>query len=86
MIRNVRNSAIEVITCDGGNCCVPSACRSKPSTTMMRMKQVVIISTAGARLMTVSSSITWMADVSPSGLVQASGPPVKPDGKEIAAG
>ena len=69
------NIAIDVITWLGGNCCVPSACRSRPITTMMRTKLVVISRIAGARLTTVSSSITWMLELIPSGLVHCCGPP-----------
>ena len=61
------NSAIDVITWLGGNCCVPSACRNRPSTTMIRTKQVVISRIAGARLTTVSSSITCSVEARPCG-------------------
>ena len=85
MIISVRNKLIEVSTWLGGNCCVPSACRSRPNTTRIRTKQVVINSTDGARLITVSSSITWMVELSPSGLVHCSGPPASPAGNSIFA-
>ena len=81
MISSVRNSASVVMTCVGGRFCVPIACRNRLSTTTMRTKQVVISSTAGARLSTVSSSITCSVELSPSGLVQAFGPAVEPFGK-----
>ena len=81
MISSVRNSASVVITWVGGRFCVPIACRNRLSTTTMRTKQVVISSTAGARLSTVSSSITCSVELSPSGLVQAFGPAVSPSGK-----
>ena len=71
---SVMNSAIDVITWLGGNCCVPSACRNRPSTTMIRTKLVVISRMAGARLTTVSSSITCSVEASPCGLVQSCGP------------
>ena len=70
------NSAIDVITWLGGNCCVPSACRNRPSTTMIRTKPVVISRMAGARLTTVSSSMTCSVDARPCGLVQSAGPPI----------
>ena len=44
------------------------------STTATRTKQVVIKRMAGARLSTVSSSITWIVELSPSGLTHFSGP------------
>ncbi len=70
------NSAIDVITWLGGNCCVPSACRNRPNTTMIRTKLVVISRIAGARLITVNSSITCSVEASPSGLDQFCGPPM----------
>ena len=47
----------------------------------MRTKQVVISSAAGARLSTVSSSITCNVELSPSGLVQRLRPGGEPFGK-----
>ena len=44
---NVMKMASDVRTWLGGNCCVPNACRSKPSTTTMRTKLVVISRIAG---------------------------------------
>ncbi len=69
------NSAIEVITWFEGNCAVPSACRSSPSTTAIRTKQVVIIRMAGARLTTPNSNSVSTVDGNPSGLVHFSAPP-----------
>ncbi len=69
MISRVTNRANDVITWLGGSCCVPMAWRNSPSTTTIRTKQVVISKTAGARLSTVNSSITWIVELSPSGLV-----------------
>src|SRR5262245_34851365 len=42
---------------------------------MIRTKQVVISRIAGARLITVSSSITCSVEASPCGLVHCCGPP-----------
>ncbi len=81
---SVMNRAIDVITWLGGNCCVPSACRNRPSTTMIRTKPVVISKMAGARLTTVSSSITCSVEASPCGLVQSAGPPMPPGISAIA--
>ena len=78
--------ASEVITWFGGSCCVPSACRNMLSTTATRTKQVVIKRIAGARLSTVSSSITWIVELSPSGLTHFSGPAERPCGKLSVSG
>ena len=78
------NSAIDVITWLGGNCCVPSACRNRPSTTMIRTKLVVISRIAGARLTTVSSSITCSVEASPCGLVHSAGPPILSGSRDAA--
>src|SRR3569623_1676060 len=86
MINSVKNKPTDVITWLGGSCCVPKACRKSPSTITIRMKLVVISSTAGARLRTVSSSITWMVEVSPSGLVHTVGPPESMLGNSTRAG
>ena len=73
MSSSVMNSAIDVITWLGGSCCVPRACRRRPSTTMIRTKLVVISRIAGARLTTVSSSITCSVELMPPGLVHCCG-------------
>ena len=86
MIKNVRNSDNVVITWLGGSCCVPIACRSKLSTTTIRTKHVVINNMAGARLSTVKSSITWIVELSPSGLAHCFGPPASPSGSFIVNG
>ena len=52
------NIASDVITWLGGSCWAPSAWRSKPSTTTMRTKLVVINRIAGARLITDISKTT----------------------------
>ena len=75
---SVMNRRIDVITWLGGNCCVPSACRNRPSTTMIRTKPVVISRMAGARLTTVSSSMICSVEASPCGLVHSAGPPMPP--------
>ena len=80
------NMASEVITWLGGSCCVPSACRNMLSTTTTRTKQVVINRIAGARLSTVSSSITWIVELSPSGLTHFSGPAASSCGTLSASG
>ncbi len=86
MISKVRNRANEVITWLGGSCCVPMAWRRSPKTTTIRTKQVVIKRTAGARLSTVRRSITWSVELSPSGLVHCSGPPLSPSGTSMERG
>ena len=48
------NIASPISTWFGGNCCVPSACRSSASTMTMRVKLVIISRIAGARERTVS--------------------------------
>src|SRR4029077_10151578 len=71
----VINMASVVMTWLGGSCCVPIACRKSPSTTTIRTKLVVINKMAGARLSTVSSSMTCSVELSFCGLVHDSGPP-----------
>ena len=56
------------------------------STTATRTKQVVIKRIAGARLSTVSSSITWIVELSPSGLTHFSGPAVRSCGTLSVSG
>ncbi len=86
MIASVMNIASDVITWLGGSDCVPSACRNMLKTTITRTKQVVIRRMAGARLSTVSSSITWIVALRPSGLVHFSGPPLSCCGTFSASG
>src|SRR6185312_2541951 len=69
------NRASVVITWLGGSCCVPMAWRSKPSTTTIRTKLVVISRMAGARLSTVNSSMTCSVELSFCGLAHDWGPP-----------
>ncbi len=69
--------ASERSTWFGGSVCVPRACRNMLRTTATRTKQVVIKRIAGAKLSTVSRSITWIVELSPSGLTHFSGPAVK---------
>ena len=85
MMIKVRNNEAAVITWEGGNCCVPSACRNNPSTTKIRTKQVVINMMAGAKLNTVNNNITCKVEESPSGLVHFSGPPASGVGRSIFA-
>jgi hypothetical protein len=44
----------------GGEVCVPRAWRSSESTMMMRVKLVIISSSAGRKVMLVSSSRVWI--------------------------
>ena len=50
MTKKVRNSARPISTWFGGDVCVPSAWRSSDSTMMMRVKPVIISSTAGRKV------------------------------------
>ena len=75
MISSVMNMASVVSTWLGGSCCVPIACRSSPKTTTIRMKLVVMRRIAGAKLSTVSRSITCSVELRRCGLVHDSGPP-----------
>ena len=86
MTSSVMNMASEMSTWLGGSDWVPSACRNMLSTTTTRTKQVVIKRIAGARLSTVSSSITWIVELSPSGLAHFSGPPVNSCGTLSVSG
>src|SRR5688500_6045956 len=62
MIRNVMNSESPIRIWLGGNCCVPSACRSRESTMMSRVKLVIMIRIAGASDRTVSRMMICIAD------------------------
>jgi hypothetical protein len=56
----VRNSDSPTITWLGGADCVPSAWRRRPSTMTMRVKPVIISSTAGRKLSAVKNSSVWI--------------------------
>ncbi|MNQ81664.1 hypothetical protein D3C85_966960 [compost metagenome] len=51
----LRNRASDTSTALGGDCCMPSAVRSRDSTTMMRTKLVVMMTMEGASDSTVIS-------------------------------
>lgn len=55
-MKNVINNASEIITVLGGDCCNPMAERKNDSTTMIRVKEVIIIKIDGARERTVSNA------------------------------
>ncbi len=59
MIRAVRNRARLTSTALGGLCCRPSAVRSSDSTTVMRTKEVVMITIDGASDSTVIRPTSW---------------------------
>ena len=60
--KQVMNRASPVMTCAGGSCWVPSACRNKAKTTTMRVKQVVMTRIAGVRDNTVRRSMISRVD------------------------
>jgi hypothetical protein len=60
MTKKVRNRARPTSTWLGGEVWVPMAWRSSDSTMMMRVKLVIISSSAGRKLRLVSSSRVWM--------------------------
>ena len=66
MTAMVMNSASPSSTWLGGICGVASAWRSRPSTTMIRVKLVTITSTAGATESTVTSSTSCSVLDTPS--------------------
>ncbi len=85
MIKNVMNSASPAITWFGGMVCVPIACRRKCITTMIRTKDVSVISIEGARERIVSRIIILMPVLtcavsveSPSDIFIPGSPPVSP--------
>ena len=53
MMNSVRKSARPTSTVLGGVCAVPSACRSKDSTMMMRTNEVIISSSDGSSVSVV---------------------------------
>src|SRR5262245_39496828 len=59
MIRKVMNSDRPMRTWLGGNCCVPTAWRSRERTMMIRVKLVIISRMAGARERTVRKTTSW---------------------------
>ena len=74
-------SEIDVSTWLGGNCCVPIACRSKPSTTMIRTKHVVISSIDRRQADHGEQQQHLQRRAEPLGLVHRSGPPPRPRGQ-----
>src|SRR5450830_68487 len=60
MTKKVRNSASPIITWFGGADCVPSAWRSSDSTMTMRVKPVIISSTAGRKVSDVIRMSVWI--------------------------
>ena len=65
------NSDSPISTWFGGNCCVPSACRSSDSTMMIRVKLVIMIRIAGASDRTVSRMMICIAAEKFSRLVRS---------------
>ena len=65
-----RNSARPTSTVFGGDCCVPRALRSSPSTMTMRVNGVTMTTMVGARVISVKSSMIWIS--------VAASPPVPP--------
>ena len=63
MIKNVRNKASPIMTWFGGICMVPNALRSKDRTITIRVKDVTIISMAGAKDSTVINRKIWSVTV-----------------------
>src|SRR3954467_4953163 len=61
MIRKVMNIDSPIRIWLGGSDCVPSACRSSDRTMMIRVKLVIMIRIAGARLRTVSRMMICIA-------------------------
>ena len=60
MTNSVRNSDRPTTTWFGGACCVPMAWRNSDSTMTMRVKPVIISSTAGRKDSAVKNSRVWM--------------------------
>jgi len=60
MMKKVRNRARPSRTWFGGEVWVPIAVRSKAKTMMMRVKLVIISTTAGRKESTVSIASVWM--------------------------
>jgi hypothetical protein len=60
MTKKVRNRLRPTMTWLGGAACVPSAWRIRLSTMAMRVKAVIISSTAGRKPSAVKNSSVWM--------------------------
>src|SRR5438093_1394751 len=60
MTKPVRKSARLTSTVLGGVCWIPRALRRNDSTMMMRVNDVTVMRIAGARLSTVTSTMSWM--------------------------
>ena len=58
MTKRVMKSATPTSTWLGGACCAPTPVRTKPSTTMIRVKLVIVSAIAGSSESTVSSART----------------------------
>ena len=63
MMKKLRNSESPISTWFGGDCAVPSAWRRIASTMTMRVKDVMLSSTAGSSVSSVISRSTWMLSV-----------------------
>ena len=65
IVNRVSTSAIPTSTIFGGACWVPMAVRRKENTTTYRVKEVIITTSDGKSVMTVSSSIMSSASTLP---------------------
>ncbi len=60
-MKNVRNKARDITTVLGGVCWTPMAVRMNDNTTIMRVKEVIIIKIEGASESTVISATIWIS-------------------------
>jgi len=58
-MKKVRNKASPAMIWLEGVCCVPTACRKKVKTTASRVKDVISMRIAGARVRTVNKKTIW---------------------------
>ena len=59
MTNRVKNNDIPISTIFGGVCAVPNACRNKDITTIILIKDVIIINNDGNKVKAVIKTSTW---------------------------
>lgn len=84
IMKNVKNSANEIITVFGGVCCTPMAVRRNDRTMMIRVKLVIIIKMDGANDKTVNNAMSCKTRPAKDALPDPS-PVVAPSGVPISS-
>ena len=85
MMNSDRNRLIPISTWLGGDCCRPSAWRRIASTTMIRVKLVIISSSAGRMVSRPITSSSWSDRLSGSPPAPAISPKARSSAPDTAA-